>query len=310
MKLTNEQFLQRVKTIYQDRKYSYTKTHYNGSHNKVVITCSIHGDFEIEPRMIYKGKGCPYCENRRIVKNESRNKTTEQFIKDAKKVHGDKYDYSKTVYKRAHDNVTIICPIHGEFQQTPTIHLRGGGCQKCGREKANKAESSTTEEFIKKATKIHNGRYDYSKVHYINNSTKVCIICKEHGEFWQRPNDHLSGKGCCYCNKSKGEICIENYLKSHNIEYYSEYEISVPNTIRKSGKIRVDFYLPSHNLFIEYNGQQHYVLKEHFGGKAGFIQQQNRDLYLREYSKNNNINLLEISYKDNIEKCLEEYLQF
>lgn len=125
----------------------------------------------------------------------------------------------------------------------------------------------------------------------------------------QLPSDHLSGKGCPKCSKSKGESFIQNYLELHNIKYYSEYEIKVPISIRKSGKIRVDFYLPDYNLFIEYNGKQHYIPMDYFGGELYFMEQKNRDNYLKIYSQKNNINLLEISYKENLEECLKKYLQ-
>lgn len=61
----------------------------------------------------------------------SKKKTTEQFISEAIKVHGDKYDYSKVEYKGCNTDVLIICPIHGEFSQTPTHHLLGCGCKRC-----------------------------------------------------------------------------------------------------------------------------------------------------------------------------------
>lgn len=120
--------------------------------------------------------------------------TTEEFIARAKAVHGDRYDYSKVEYVNSKEKVTIICPKHGEFPQTPQKHLYGQGCPICG----NKPKI-TTEEFIKKALTVHGDRYDYSNVKYENASTKVCIICKEHGEFWQAPYTHLNGHGCSKC---------------------------------------------------------------------------------------------------------------
>ena len=107
--------------------------------------------------------------------------TTEEFIKKAREVHGDKYDYSKVEYVKSKAKVTIICPEHGEFLQTPQKHLYGQGCPKCG----HKSEL-TTEEFIKKAREVHGDKYDYSNVEYVDAKTNVCIICKQHGVFWQR----------------------------------------------------------------------------------------------------------------------------
>ncbi|MBQ5971356.1 MAG: hypothetical protein IJL45_02985 [Prevotella sp.] len=120
--------------------------------------------------------------------------TTEEFIKRAREVHGDRYDYSKVEYVNSKEKVTIICPEHGEFPQTPQKHLYGQGCPKCG----NKPKI-TTEEFIKKAQAMHGNKYDYSKVEYVDAQTDVCIICKQHGEFWQRPSHHTAGRGCKKC---------------------------------------------------------------------------------------------------------------
>ena len=103
--------------------------------------------------------------------------TTEDFISKAIAVHGEKYDYSKVEYVNTLTKVTIICPIHGVFEQRPKVHLGGCGCPYCG------SSSRTTETFIKAARRVHGDKYDYSKVKYINSYTEVTIICPNHGEF-------------------------------------------------------------------------------------------------------------------------------
>ena len=125
--------------------------------------------------------------------------TTNEIIAKAKLVHGDKYDYSKVDYVKDYIKVCIICPEHGEFWQRPHAHLQGQGCPKC----KSKKQTCTTDEFIAKAKKIHGDKYDYSKVDYSNAHTKVCIICPNHGEFWQTPNNHLRGHGCPKCKRNK-----------------------------------------------------------------------------------------------------------
>ena len=122
-------------------------------------------------------------------------KTKEEFIKGARKKHGDKYDYSKVDYVNKRTKVCIICHEHGEFWQTPSSHLQGKGCPICGG-----TSTLTKEELIKKARKVHDNKYNYTKVEYVNNKTKVCIICPEHGEFWQTPYDHFYGCGCPKCH--------------------------------------------------------------------------------------------------------------
>jgi very-short-patch-repair endonuclease len=136
--------------------------------------------------------------------------TNEEFIEKAKKVHGDKYDYSLVDYKRTDIKVTIICPIHGKFEQTPELHLSGFNCKKCSGKNIGEKLKLSNEEFIEKAKKVHGDKYDYSLVDYINYKTPITIICKIHGEFKQTPSNHLQG----YCCKK----CSNNYQPS-NIEF-------------------------------------------------------------------------------------------
>ena len=122
--------------------------------------------------------------------------TTSEFISRAEKTHENKYDYSKVSYKDYHSKVCIICPKHGEFLQTPERHLLGYGCQKCSVESRVQKRTFTKEEFISRAQQVHNGKYDYTKVEYVNSNTKVCIICPIHGESYQIPSNHLRSCGC------------------------------------------------------------------------------------------------------------------
>jgi protein-arginine kinase activator protein McsA len=128
---------------------------------------------------------------------------TTNIIEKFKAIHGNKYDYSKVEYRNTHEKVCIICPEHGEFWQTPHNHLKGRGCQKCAKINSAKKRRLQVSDFINKARKIHNDKYDYSKVEYVNSQTPVCIICPEHGEFWQTPSNHLKGKGCPKCSYIK-----------------------------------------------------------------------------------------------------------
>ena len=124
------------------------------------------------------------------------------------------------------------------------------------------------ESFLKRATEIHAGKYDYSKVNYIDSQTKVIINCTKHGDFFQLANGHLSGKGCPVCSSSKGERFIRNVLLKHNIKHIQEYSIPL-----QSRRFRYDFYLPDYNLLIEFHGAQHYFPVKFFGGDDEFKKQ-------------------------------------
>ena len=153
-------------------------------------------------------------------------KTTEQFIKEAKLVHGDLYDYRDVDYFNAHEKVKIYCKVHKSFMQTPDSHLQGSGCRKCGNKRQSLKSRSNTEEFAKKANIIHKGKYDYSEVNYIRAIDKVNIICKEHGKFEQSPNKHLDGNGCPKCGlilkgvrKQKQDTVINQFKAIHGSNY-------------------------------------------------------------------------------------------
>lgn len=140
-------------------------------------------------------------------------KTTEDFIVNAIRVHGNKYDYSEVDYITSQTKVFIKCKKCGHlFAQTPNNHLKGAGCPMCKKEIVRTKEALSTKEFIKRAKKIHGDFFDYSKTNYINRHTKVCITCPTHGDFWQRPADHLRGCKCpqCWNENKKGHINTKN----------------------------------------------------------------------------------------------------
>ena len=148
----------------------------------------------------------------------------EHFIKKCIDKFGDKYDYSKVKYKNYIDKVIIICPEHGEFLISPNAFLRSKyGCPKCAIKGMSKTLSMTQDDFIERAKQIHGNKYDYSKVNYVNNYTKVCIICPKHGEFWQKAGVHLRGAGCKKCalenDKSNTQEFIEKAKQVHGDKY-------------------------------------------------------------------------------------------
>jgi very-short-patch-repair endonuclease len=201
--------------------------------------------------------------------------------------------------------VEIICPEHGFFSQTPLSHLRGSGCPKCGIEKMKKSLKKPNDLFINECIEIHNNLYDYSKVSYNKLSDSIIIICKYHGEFKQRAFSHKQGYGCIKCNKSKGELKIENFLKERNIYY--EYNKKF-DTCKNKNILSFDFYIPNYNLCLEYDGIQHHESIDFFGGDVKLRYQKKLDNIKNKWCVDNKIDLLRISYKDflNIENILEE----
>jgi hypothetical protein len=197
---TTEQFITKANAVHGD-SYDYSLIDYVGSAVKVTIICSDHGPFDQTPSEHLVGSGCTKCG--RLAAGDARRKTTEQFITKANAVHGDCYDYSLVEYLGVQEKVTIICPEHGPFDQTPSGHLAAKGCYECGIVASGAVKRGTTEQFIAKAKMVHGDRYDYSLVEYVTSSKQIKIICPDHGLFLQRPNDHISGgSGCADCAKS------------------------------------------------------------------------------------------------------------
>ena len=225
-KRTKEWFLEKAHEVHGN-KYDYSQIQYDKVTSKVCIICPEHGAFMQTPDHHLQGAGCPECGKLRIA--NSRKKTTADFISEARRVHGDQYDYSKVHYINSRSKVIIICPKHGEFQQSPANHLNGNSCPVCGRDRIRQLNLKTTEWFLEQAHIVHGEKYDYSKTKYIDSSTKVCIICPEHGEFWQLPGSHLKGHGCIVCRavgntKYNKEICLATAKTCNSrVEFFNKY---------------------------------------------------------------------------------------
>lgn len=286
-KLSQDEFINRAKKVHGD-KYDYSDVEYVTGKTPVKINCPIHGQFSQRPAGHLEGQGCKICSFEQMAQDNSLSK--DQFIERSKKVHGDKFDYSKVDYTKGSDKVTIICPIHGEFQQRAKDHMRGLGCDKCsGRSPGD------TESFIEKAKQLHGDKFDYSKVNYVNSRSNVEIICKKHGPFLQRPDNHLSGQGCPTCLESKGEKLVDEILANNNIAFERQFEFDdcIGITTKFCKKLPFDFYIPKYNTCIEYDGRQHF---EPVYGQENLELQKVRDRLKDEYCKENGIKLIRIPY--------------
>jgi len=281
-KMTSDEFIEKAQKIHGN-KYDYSLVDYKNNKTKIKIICLKHGIFEQKPNNHLIGQKCIYCSGKKYLLND--------FLIKAKKIHGNKYDYSLINLKN--NKIEIICLKHGIFKQTITNHLNNKqGCSICfGNKKL------VYNEFIEKAQLIHGNKYDYSLVDYKNFTTKVKIICPEHGVFEQIPKSHLYKHGCILCNESSGEKIIANLLNLKNIFYKRQYTF---NNCKNINLLPFDFYLPNNRICIEYDGIQHFKPINYFGGIKTYMYIKNNDDIKTQYCLNNNIQLLRISYKDNI----------
>lgn len=288
-KLNTKSFIERAKIIHNN-KFDYSKTNYANAHDKVEIICPIHGCFWQKAYVHLGGSDCPKCADiTRNIKNEKRKITIEDFLNRAAKIHNNKYNYSKVKFSTIKDKITINCPKHGEFSQVLYNHLVGQGCPKCKVDKIKEKQTKHVDAFISDATKIHNNKYDYSKVEYKGNKKYVTIICPKHGEFKQKPNCHLMGEGCPKCNSSKLEEEIRLFLKDNKINFEEQKTF---DWLVSEGHMFLDFYLPKYNIAIECQGKQHFVENKFFGGKIGFEKRVELDNIKKQLCEEHGVRLL------------------
>jgi very-short-patch-repair endonuclease len=278
-----------------NNKYDYSMVKYINSTTKVEVICNKHGSFFVRPDSHVRKVGCSSCNGGIKYDNNI-------FIEKAKKIHGDLYDYSNVIYINSIKKVKIICKTHGLFEISPANHLVGQKCPSC-----SGVKKKTRNDFILESIIMHNNKYDYSDVEYINNSIKIKIICPKHGGFFQLPKYHLRGHGCSKCsNFSKGELKLEKILNDMKISYIREHRFE--KCISKKGtKLPFDFYLPDYNICLEYDGRQHFEPVDIFGGKLSFVNLKNNDKIRDNWCFENDIKLIRISYnkeKDDINNLL------
>ncbi len=270
-KLTTEEFIKRAKEIHGDR-YDYSKTVYVGANEKIEIICFKHGCFlQRMDQHIQMKQGCPKCGL------EKRKSSLEYVISRFEKIHNKKYIYDKVEYKNDYTKVEIICPEHGSFFQAPFNHFAGQGCLYC-------TKKYTTEEFVEKASKIHNNRYDYLRVEYRDSHTKIHIICPKHGSFYQNAGNHLNGHGCPSCRETNSSVKEKLWLNSQNIPDKPENRQVRIKTNNKT--YVVDGYIPETNTIYEFFGDYWHgnpeIFKDGMNKKCG---KSYKELYQKTISK-------------------------
>jgi hypothetical protein len=256
-RLTTKNFIEKAIVIHGD-KYDYSSVEYSTAHTKVLIHCKIpgHEPFWQKPNTHLNGCGCKRCGKLNSIKASKL--TTEKFIEKAIVIYGDKYDYTNSIYIDSHSKIEILCkvPGHDPFWQTPNNHLNNHGCQKCGNLLTRAQKIKPVEQFLQEAESIHQNKYDYSKIRYVDRSTKIEILCKvpSHDPFWQTPNNHVHSThptGCPMCrpNVSKKEIA---WLKSFNNDnILTQHRIQLNETTY----VVADGYDPITNTIYEYHGK-------------------------------------------------------
>ena len=305
-KQTLHEFIIRAKEKHGD-KYDYSIVDYIDMHTYVNIICKLHGIFKQTPSCHLRGSGCRQCGI--LIRASKKRKGLNNFIIQAKEIHGDKYDYSNVEYINIDTKIQIICNLHGKFEQTPESHLRGRGCPSCGKITSILKKTKTSHQFIQDSKKIHGNLYDYSNVIYVNSKTRVDIICKYHGIFKQKPCDHLQGKGCISCNKKKNENCMFEYITQYFKDYKFEKIRPVWLKNTTGWNLELDCYCEQLKLAFEYNGMQHYHYTKFFHNNDinKFYYQQEKDKLKKKLCEENSVYLIIIPYQYNIYNIKKMY---
>lgn len=304
---TFEDFVTRAKLVHGD-KYEYFESEYYHRNNNALMKCKECGlEFWQTPANHLKGEGCPVCRRKHALERK-RAVYANRFVKRAKEIHGDKYDYTNFKYTKAKEKSLIHCNVCGsDFWATPDGHIghKRQGCPVCKANKLREMFSFDTEMFIKLAREVHGDKYDYSEVDYKNMKSEVKIGCPKHGWFYQIPEVHLRSLGCPFCSVSTGETRILNFLNEHNIDFKSEYYVWYDD----NSFGRIDFML--NNGAIEFDGKQHFESIEFFGGMDVLKYNMDRDRKKDDYCADHGIPLLRIRYDqmDNIEHILKHFLE-
>jgi hypothetical protein len=243
-----KEFLAQAQALY-GKKYTYDETTYRNKSHKMRVTCPLHGEFLQSPAGLLNGHGCPQCGKHKPMNNG-------RFFREAKEIHGDKYDYSKVgEITGIAQYITIICPKHGEFTQQILGHICGRqGCPKCGNETIGMKLRLPFAEFLKRARKVHGSKYRYDEASYVDTHTPIPITCPVHGVFMMVPHNHMNqGQGCSKCGdettKMKLRMPFAEFVRRARKAHGKKYKYDEASYISLHAKVTIT--CPEHGLFAQ-----------------------------------------------------------
>lgn len=253
-RLTQDQFLERAFKVH-GYTYDYINSVYINNTTKILIICKLHGSFTQNPADHFAGKGCAKCgieSSARI-----RSLSFEEFMTQTNVVHNNTYDYSKSQYIGGKKKLVIGCLVHGPFEQTPNAHIyQAQGCPRCGINKLSVFFIKPSEQFIKECNKVHENKYDYSKIVYLGARKKIEIICPDHGVFWQAASSHISGAGCNKCYDARRgsltRLTKEEYIKNATETHENKYDYT--KVVYLGDGIKVEIICRLHGSFWQHAG--------------------------------------------------------
>jgi len=264
---------------------------------EIILNCDIHGRVVKSKLDISRGRFCGEC-----LKTINRKNFLSNELDKMLKHHNNKFEYLDynhlSMGNRRVGKLTIRCKEHNHiFKQAKSDHLRSkyGGCELCIKQYKN-TRLKEQEILLEQFKLVHGDLYGYDNVIYENSEKKVWITCKKHGDFAQTPNSHLSGSGCPKCKHSAGEKLIQNLLKKMDINYITQKTFYGCLNDKTNKHLPFDVYVPEFHTCIEFDGYQHFIPIENWGGEETLREVQYRDQIKTKYCEVNEINLLRIPY--------------
>lgn len=234
--MNTEMFIKNVNHIHNNR-YDYSKVNYINCNIEVDIICKEHGIFKQKPCYHSSGRGCGLCAKNKLY-------TLDEYKEKANKIHNNKFKYIDFIKFKNKRRILLECPIHGVFDQNITRHLNGADCVKC----CDNNKLYTKDLFIYKANLKHNNKYNYDKMIYAGINEKICIICEEHGEFWQKAHNHLCGQGCSTCGGS-AKITYNEFLRRAKLKHDDIYNYDKSNIDFLTTKNKICIICKEHGEF-------------------------------------------------------------
>ncbi len=325
---TNGEFIEKLRAVYGD-DYDYSEVNYLNNRTPVRLKCNKHGDvFERLPSNLLKGWGCPSCNKEQgktwvntVVCSydpQRRNDrwTAKRFVEESKARFGDDtFDYSQCVYKNNDTPVTLVNKQSGKvFSVLPHEHLRHDENYYGERIYYQGTTDAEKIHFIVKRIRENVNHKVYVQMQHIKDSRKtIKCICPVHGVFYTNLTRIYNGVCCPECQKPTGESIgernVRKYLTDKGIVFLQEYHIEDKGYFENFA--RVDFYLPDDNIFIEFQGEQHYGIGNETvsHGRKTFKEQKKRDDSLRKYASDNHIELIEVPFffRNHVKDYLDNY---
>ena len=179
----------------------------------------------------------------------SKRKTTEEFKEEVRSMYGDRYGLDLVEYVNNKTKVKLVCKKHGIFEMTPNCLLSGQNCPKCSQEELSKKMTHDCKSVVGRFKEVHGDKYGYDKVEYVNMLTKVCITCKEHGDFWITPAHFLEGHGCPECAKAERSLSKRKstFLKKLKLVHGNKY--LTDKVVYFNNKTKITLTCPTHGDF-------------------------------------------------------------